>query len=174
MRPNHGLSGSQQLTIQNAEKLRKEKEALLKQANSDLALSVKMALEPLQSMSEEELIKRIKEGIKEPQMKAQVEKYPKFLIYTVKLIKDKEAVPSLVKIAEDRSRLIQFGSVMLFTIIFGFFLRKLFHREDRSFVGVIGFFFLRTFILLALRIYVINYIFSTELAPAIRILKTLF
>lgn len=174
MRPDDVISSAKELAIKNVEKRQKEKEALLKQANSNLALSVKMALEPLQSLSEEELIKRLKEGIKEPQLKAQVEKYPKILIYAVKLVKDKDAVPSLVKIVEDRSRLIQFGSVMLFTIIFGFFLKKLFNREDRSFIGIVGFFLLRTFLLLALRIYVINYFFSTELAPALRILKTLF
>ncbi len=158
-----------------AELKKKEAEALAASQKGDFSLSVKMALEPLQSLTEEQLKQRLQDLLKDNPARHYFDKFPEIITLSVRLIKDKESIPSIVKIAADKNRLIEFVAVMLLTIIAGFFLRKLFHKEGRSFLGVIFFFILRVLILLALRIYIIYYYFHVELTPAAKIvMKTFF
>ena len=84
--------------------------------------SVRLALSEVQKLSEKELLKRLDESTKDSPARPYMDEFPNIMIFAVKLIKDTESIPSLVKIAEDRDRLIWFAGVMLSTNIFGFIL----------------------------------------------------
>lgn len=152
----------------------KLKAAPAKVLPTDLSNSVRMALEPLQKLSEAELLKRLNEATKESPVRTYMDDFPNLTLYSVRLIKDKESIPALVKIVENKKRLIDYVAIMLCTIIFGFGLKRVMHREGRSFFESVFFFLLRTFILLALRVGITDYFFSEELAPAIKIFKQTF
>ena len=141
---------------------------------TDLSASVRMALEPLQKLSEAELIKRFTEATKDSQLRPYLEEFPNITLFIIRLIKDKESVPSLVKIVENKNRMINFVALMLCTILVGIFLKRLMQRDGRSFMEAVFYFFLRTAILWGLRIYVIDSFFHDELAPAIQVFKTTF
>lgn len=141
---------------------------------ADLSASVRIALEPLQKLSEAELLKRFMEGAKDSELRPYLEEFPNITLYIIRLIKDKESIPSLVKIVEDKKRMINFVAVMLCTILFGIFLKRLMQRDGRTFIEAVFYFFLRTAILWGLRIYVIDSFFHEELAPAIAVFKITF
>ncbi|MBY0415516.1 MAG: hypothetical protein K2Q18_15190 [Bdellovibrionales bacterium] len=141
---------------------------------SNLSASLKMALEPLQKLSETELLKRLDDGLKDSQLRPYFEEIPDLKLLAVRLIKDKESLPSLVKILENKDRLIHFVSALLFSIVFGFVLKRAMHREGRVFVVSALFFILRFFIMLAIRLAIINYFFSDEIAPALKVFKQTF
>ncbi len=151
---------------------RKKNEALTKK--SDYSGAVRLALAPLQKLSEKELLKQMDENTKNSPMRPYIDQFPNIIVFAVKLIKDTESLPSIAKIAEDRDRFIHFMGIMVATIIFGFFLKKLMHREGRSFLKSVFYFFLRMYIMLAIRIYIVYYFFSTELTPAARVFKQTF
>jgi hypothetical protein len=153
---------------------KKEAEATAASEKGDFSLSVRLALEPLQSLTEEELKQRFTEVLKDSPARQYFENFPQITTLTVKLIKDKESIPSIVKIASDRDRLIHFVSIMLLTILFGYFLKKLFHKEGRSLLGAVFFFILRVIILFGVRIYIIYYFFHVELTPAAKIFQQTF
>lgn len=136
--------------------------------------SVKMALEPLQKLSEADLLKRLDDGLKDSELKPYFEEFPNIKLLSVRLIKDKESLPSLVKILENKDRLIYFVSAMLCTIIFGYILKRAMHREGRPFIIATLMFLLRFFILLGIRLALIQYFFGPEIAPAIKVFKATF
>jgi hypothetical protein len=152
----------------------KVKAAPNKALPTDLSNSVRMALEPLQKLSEPELLKRLDEATKESPVRKYMDDFPNITLYSVRLIRDKESIPALVKIVEDKKRLIDYVAIMLCTILVGFGLKRVMHKEGRTFIEATFFFFLRTFILLALRIGITEYFFRAELAPAIKIFKQTF
>lgn len=151
---------------------KKKREALSRK--NDYSEAVRKALGPLQQISEKELLKKMDEETLHSSMRPYIDRFPNIIVFAVKLVKDKEALPNIAQIAEDKDRLIQFGSIMLATIIFGFFLKKLFRREGRSFIQATFYFFVRSSIMFAIRVYIIYYFFSTELAPASRVFKQVF
>ena len=155
-----------------AELERKRKEELPRK--SDYSGAVRLALTPLQKLSEKDLLKQMDENTKNSPMRPYIDQFPNIIVFAVKLIKDKESLPSIAKIAEDRDRLIRFSGFMLATFILGFFLKKLMHREGRSFIKAVFYFFLRLYIMLAVRIYIIYYFFSAELTPAAKVFKQTF
>jgi hypothetical protein len=141
---------------------------------TDLSNSVRMALEPLQKLSEEELLKRLNEATKDSPVRRYMDDFPHLTILTIRLIKDKESIPSLVKIVEDKNRLINYVAIMVCTIIVGFVLKNIMHKEGRTFIRSACYFFIRTLLLLALRIAITEYFFSEELAPAVKVFKQTF
>jgi hypothetical protein len=142
--------------------------------SSELSNSVRLALEPLQKLSEKELLKRLDESTKDSPARSYMDQFPNVTIFTVRLIKDKESLPTMVKILEDKDRLIWFAGVMLSTIIFGFLLKRFMHREGRSFLKAALYFFVRLYIMFALRVAIVYYFYSTELTPAVKVFKTTF
>ena len=141
---------------------------------SDLSGSVRMALEPLQKLPEEELLKRFVEATSTSKFKSFIDKFPSITLFSIRLIKDKESIPSAVKILEDKDRLVFFGSMILFSIIFGVALKKMMHKEGRSFVMSVFYFFVRIYIMFAIRVGIVYYFYSAELTPAARIFKKTF
>lgn len=155
-----------------AELERKRKEDLPQK--SDYSGAVRLALIPLQKLSEKDLLKQMDENTKNSPLRPYIDQFPNIIVFAVKLIKDKEGLPSIAKIAEDRDRLIRFSGFMLATFILGFFLKKLMHREGRSFIKAVFYFFLRLYIMFAVRVYIVYYFFSAELTPAARVFKQTF
>lgn len=141
---------------------------------SGLSSSVRMALEPLQQLSEAELLKRLDESTKQSVMRPYMDEFPNMTIFTVRLVRDKESIPSMVKIVENKDRLIHFGGVMLCTILVGVGLKRVMHREGRSFWRAAFYFLVRTYIMFFIRIGVVYYFFSEEFTPAAKIFKQTF
>ena len=142
--------------------------------STKLSNSVRLALLPLQKLSEKELLKRLDESTKESGVRPYMNQFPSATIFAVRLIKDPESIPSMVKILEDKDRLIWFGSAMLTTIIFGFFLKRFMHREGRSFPKAALYFFVRLYIMFIIRIAVVYYFYNVELTPAAKVFKVTF
>lgn len=141
---------------------------------NDYSGAIRKVLEPLQKLSEEELLKKLDEQTENSSLRPYMDKYPNINIFTVKLIKDENAIPSIAKIVEDRDRLINFFGVLLGTVILGYFVKKLFHREGRSFLMAVFYFLIRIHVMFAIRCYVIYFFYSEELTPAAKIFKQVF
>ncbi len=141
---------------------------------TNLSNSVKFVLQPLQKLSEEDLLKRLDESTIDSPIRPYINQFPNMTKYFVRLLKDSESVPSLIKILEDKDTLIWFIGVMLSTIIFGILLKKYMHREGRSFPISAFYFFVRFFIMILLRVAVVYYFYSKELSPAARVFKSTF
>ena len=169
MRPDQDLES----VVNNKLKGKKNKDRP-KVISSDFSNSVRMALEPLQKMSEPELLKRLDEATKNSPIRPYMDQFPNITIFTVRLIRDKESIPSLANALEDKNRLIRFAGAMIATIIFGFILKKAMHREGRSFLKSVLYFFLRMMLMSFIRFGLIYYFFSEELAPAIKVFKQTF
>lgn len=151
-----------------------KKKEVIDLKNTKLSDSVRITLAPLQKLEEKELVKLLDENTKSSSMRPYLDEFPNIMLLAVRLIKDKESIPSLVKILEDKDRLIHFGGWMIGTIIFGMLLKRFFHREDRSFLGAVGLFFLRFYIMLFLRLALIYFYFGQELRPSLQIIKKTF
>ena len=137
--------------------------------------ALKVAIEPLQKMSEPELVNLLKENSKNSTAAVYISRYPKVTLFTVRLIKDKEALPNLGKILDDEQNLIRFSGMMLTTIIFGFFLKQFMKKDGRSIVLAISLWFFRFLIINSFRIGILIYFFGPELTPAFKIAtKTFF
>jgi hypothetical protein len=139
-----------------------------------LSASVRVALEPLQTLSEKELLKRLDEATKQSIMRPYMDEFPNITLFTVRLVKDKESIPSMVKIVENKDRLIQFISLMICTMFLGFGLKRVMHKEGRTFLRATFYFFVRVYIMFAIRIGVIYYFFSEEFTPAAKVFKQTF
>lgn len=176
MRPSDSLEKAKENAFKNAKKFKEEKDKEKAKLNvtSEYSDSVRTALEPLQKLSEGELLKILKERTKDSPVGRYYEQYPKVALYAVRLIRDKESIPSIVKIVENKERLIHFGSAMLCTIIFAFILKRIMHREGRSFLKAAFYFLVRFTVMSAIRVGVIYYFFNVELTPAAKVFKQTF
>lgn len=139
-----------------------------------LSNSVRFVLQPLQKLSEAELLKRFDEATTESAARPYINQFPNITKYFVRLIKDTESVPSMIKILEDKERLIWFFGVMLLTIVFGIFLKKFMHKEGRSFPKAALYFFVRLYIMFGIRVAVVYYFYSKEFTPAAKVFKATF
>ena len=139
-----------------------------------LSNSVKFVLLPLQKLSEPELLKLFDEATIDSPAKTYMNQFPNITKYVVRLIKDTESLPSMIKILEDREKLIWFFSVMILTIAFGIVLKKIMHREGRSFPKAALFFFVRLYIMFGIRVAIVYYFYSKELTPAAKVFKSTF
>ena len=139
-----------------------------------LSNSVRFVLQPLQKLSEAELLKRLDESTLDSPIRAYIAQFPNLTKYFIRLIKDSESIPSLIKILEDKETLIRFIGVMLLTIVVGILLKKYMHKEGRSFPKAALYFFMRLAIMLILRVAVVYYFYSKELTPAAKVFKSTF
>lgn len=137
--------------------------------------AIRVTLAPLQKLSESELLAMLKENTKGSSAAVYVEQFPHLMVFAVKLIKDTDAIPSMVKIVDDQDKLIRFGGLMIATILFGFFLKRLTAKEGRDVIPALGIWFMRFLIMLSLRIGLIILFYGNELTPAFNVAKsTLF
>lgn len=170
MRPDDTLHKASEAYLKK--KLAEEKKKTL--PGQSLSENIRIPLATLQKLSEEELLKLLKENTKESQFGPYLDKFPKLTLFSIKLIKDKEAIPSAVKIAEDKDKLIWFGGVMISTFLLGFLLERMMRKEGRSVLGSIGLYFLRVLILTGVRFAIIGYFYGKELTPAMKVFNETF
>lgn len=160
-----------EIDVKPSEKL-SVKKALVKPTYSE---SIKTALEPLQKMSEPELMTLLKENTKGSSAEKFVEYFPQMIVFAVRVIKDKDALPGLAKILDNKKSLIRLSSAMIATFIFGFILKKIMSKKGRSIAEAIGSWFLRFFIMTTLRLGITYVIFGAEIMPTVKVaLKTFF
>lgn len=164
------------ITLNSLKKAREDAEKAKKKSvmTGELSSSVRQILEPMQKLSEKDLLKLLDDNSKNSKLRPYMDQFPNINIFAVRLIKDEESIPSLVKIIENRERLIRFAGVMLSTLILGFLLKKVMHREGRSFIRSAIYFLFRMYFMFAVRIYIVYFFFSAELAPAAKIFKKTF
>lgn len=152
----------------------KKKERIEVSKDIGLSDSVRISLVPLQKLSEAELTKILNENTKDSPMRPYMDQFPNITILTVRLIKDQDSIPALVKMVENKDRLIRFAAWMLVTFILSFILKRIFHNPNRSFLGAVGMFFLRFYIMLFVRLGLIYFYFHNELKPSLGIVKKTF
>ena len=173
MRPSDMLGKASESAFERAVENRKKNQKA-KPIDQSFSNSVRLALSEVQKLSEAELMKRFDEATKDSPMRPYMEQFPNVTLFSVRLIKDKESIPSIVKIVEDKDKLIWFTGVMIFTIVIGFLLKRFMHKEGRSFIRAFFYFFLRMYIMLALRIGIIYYFYHVEFTPAAKVFKATF
>lgn len=141
---------------------------------NSLSENIKIPLASLQKLSEEELLKLLKENTRESNFAPYIDQFPKITLYCVRLIKDKEAIPSAVKIVENKDKLIWFAGVMISTFLLGFLLERIMRKEGRSLIGSIGLYMLRVAIMTVVRFTILMYFYKTELTPAMKVIEKTF
>lgn len=139
-----------------------------------LSENITFMLDPLRKLGDQELEELLRERIKESGAAKLYDLEPRIYPFTVKLIKDKEAVPSLIRIGEDTSRLTKLLWLILGSFIVGYFLKRITSNKDQPFVTAVIFGLLRMTFMTGLRLYLVWWIFGPELKPAIRIAKEVF
>ena len=131
--------------------------------------AIKVALAPLQKMSESELSKLLRDNTAGSSSGKLISRYPNVILFSVRLIKDKLAIANLAKIIDDQKKLINFSGIMLSTFLISFFLKYFLKKSGRSILKAISIWFLRFMIMISIRLGVIIYFFGEELAPTFKI-----
>jgi hypothetical protein len=145
-----------------------------KKISQDFSNSVRILLEPIQKLSDFEIQKQIQLAIKDSPAREFLDKHPKYIDFAIKLIKDKESIPSMAKILDNKNRLIQFMGLMLFTFILGIFLKRFMHKEGRSFIKAAFYFIVRSYIMFSLRVFLVYLFYKEEFGPVIKLVKQSF
>lgn len=160
-----------------------KREAAMAEYIKDMATSEKGAklalavLGPMQKMPAEEIKRSILEN-------ENVKKYlgtfllnnPVVLDSVVNVMKSEEALPSLIKIPQDRKKGLIFLGCNILTIIFGFFLKRRmssFNVDDSFMIGLKNF-FKRMFLLYAIRFSLMAYFYHVELGPLVKVVYNTF
>ena len=136
--------------------------------------AIRVALASLQTLSEAELVKLLKENTKGSGAAQYFDRFPLLSTFAVRLIKDPEAMPRFVSIADDTDRLIRFGGLMVGTILVGVILKRIFRKEGRGIPAALGFWFLRFMILSSLRLFLLYSYYGKEIGPAMKIANKTF
>lgn len=153
---------------------RKKKETEFPYKEQSFSENIRIPLAKFQTLSEGELLKLLKENTSQSKWGPYLDQFPRLSLFSVRLIKDKEAIPSAVKIIENKDKLIWFGGVMISTFLIGILLERIMRKENRSIMASIGLYLLRVLILTGIRFAVIIYFYGDELQPAGRVFKQTF
>lgn len=135
-------------------------------------LGMMQALEMFREMSQYQVENYLKLSlVPNPQDQENIfVQYPKFITYIATILRDKEALPSLLQISKQVTKLLIFFAFIVAT----FFLSKLlvkFYNRNVSALTAIGRFFVRVFTFYSLRLICFCYLFYDQLAPMGRLLK---
>lgn len=139
-----------------------------------LSENIGFMLLPLQKLTPSEVEKLLRDQLKGSAAEKIFDFEPRLYTFVTKLIRDKEALPLLVRIIEDRSRLATLLWLMLGSFVVGYFLKRITSNKDQPFVTAVVFGIVRMFFMFGLRISIIWWLFSTELKPTVRIVKEVF
>lgn len=153
---------------------RKKKETEFPYKEQSFSENIRIPLAKFQTLSEQELLKLLKENTSQSKWGPYLDQFPRLSLFSVRLIKDKDAIPSAVKIIENKDKLIWFGGFMISTFLIGFLLERIMRKENRSIVGSIGLYLLRVLILTGVRFAILIYFYGDELRPAGRVFKQTF
>lgn len=136
--------------------------------------AVSLALVPLRKMSTNEMRSMILEQTRGQKIYTILVEYPKLLTYMIELIRHEQAIPQLVKIVEDKDRLKKFAAVMLCSILIGFLIARFVSTKEKNLKKIFFLFIMRVLIMFSLRISIIMYFFSEELAPSFNVFLSVF
>ncbi len=136
--------------------------------------AISAALSTLQKLPAAELEGLLKDSFKTSGPGAFFANSPRFILLLVRLIKDKKALPSLVKILDDQSKLIKFYSAILFTFILGIFLKKIMRKEGQPISIALWLWFVRFSIIYLVRFIIIFMFYGNEISPALNIVSHTF
>ena len=122
-------------------------------------------LAPGSPSAEEDMIEQMKDATRGTLMGKIFEKYPKILIFYVRVMQDQKAMNGLFKLIDNRKKLTTYAVVMLVTLLMGIILKiKANRHEDTAFKQIKGFF--KRFILMnLLRLAITVFFFKEELGP---------
>lgn len=161
--------------LQDNEHSKSGKNNKINQKKMTYSQSIRQVLIPLQSMPEAQLRQVLTETIEKSNTLSPLKKFPFVVNLWVGLIREKEAIPQLVTIFEDQTKLVHFGIAFLLTMILGFVLRMSLRKKDRTIAKAIYYWFLRFTGILILRIFIMVYFFGPQLRPAFSVfLRALF
>jgi hypothetical protein len=132
---------------------------------------VESTLKPLQILSEKELMNQLLDNTKGTEAYQYFVKFPKLTLLAVKLIKDPKAIPEASKILENRDKLVKFSAVMIFSLLIGIFVKKILSKKDAKILEALQYFFIRTLVMLFIRIAIVYLFFGKELGPFLNILS---
>jgi hypothetical protein len=136
--------------------------------------AVNLALTPLQKVSEADLLKQLLENTKGTRAHDFFVRFPKLILYVVRLLRDKQALSDATKILEDRKKLIRYSAIMISTFILGILLSRFFRSNKESILYSITLFFIRLGIMFSLRAYILIYFYGSELSRSFDIFKETF
>lgn len=155
--------------------LLKRKKTVNKEPQVKYSEVIRVALEPLQKLPERELIKLLLENTDKSSAGEYIRRYPKLAVFTIRLIKDKNALPNFVKIADDHDKLIRFLGIMVATILLAMLLKRMMKKEGRPIWKAVSLWFFRLVIMTSLRFAILLLFFSEEITPIFKIAgKTFF
>lgn len=123
------------------------------------------AIAPMQTMSEAEILKALKENSKNSKIQKIFERHPRFNIFRARLLKDKKALPEMAKILDDGSQLTKYSLVMLVTILVGILLRRLVKIDDPLFILSLILWLVRLSVMALLRVGITIAFFGSNLKP---------
>lgn len=155
--------------LKNSDNSKSNKNSKVPPKKMTYSQSIRQVLIPLQSMPEAELRQVLSESIEKSGTLSPLKKFPFVLNLWVGLIKEKEAIPQLVSIFENQTKLIHFGISFLLTIVLGFVLRMAMRKKDRTIAKAMYYWFLRFVGILILRIFIVIYFFGPQLKPAFQV-----
>lgn len=161
-------------TTTTTRRVRPKKQDEYPYKNQSFSENIRIPLEKFQHLSEDELLQLLKENTKDSKWGPYLEQFPRIRLLSVRLIKDKDAIPSAVKIIENKDKLVWFGGWMVSTFILGFILERIMRKEGRGVLASIGLYMVRVLIMTGVRLTIILYFYGTELKPAGRVFKQTF
>ena len=161
--------------LQDAEQSKSSKNSKNTHSKMTYSQSIRQVLIPLQSMPEAQLRQVLTESIEKSNTLTPLKNFPFVVNFWVGLIREKEAIPQLVSIFENQTKLVHFGIAFLLTMILGFVLRMAMRKKDRTIAKAIYYWFLRFTGILILRIFIVVYFFGPQVRPAFSVfLRTIF
>ncbi len=139
-----------------------------------LSENINFMLSPLRKLTDKELEDLLRLRIKESGAEKLYNLEPRIYPFTVKIIKDKEALSLLISISEDIPRLSKLMWLMIATFIVGYFFKRITSNKDQPFVTAIFYGSIRLFIMNCIRLMLIWWLYSKELSPTVKIFKEVF
>lgn len=137
-------------------------------------MPVKQVLEHYQSMDEQAIKTQLKERMKGSKVSIIFDKYPKSLDFIAALLKDKNAIPELIKMKEDSEGLKHLAFAVIATFILSFIIKVII---DRTSTFLLKRFFYRVchlFFIWGLRLGILVYFFGSNLKPTYDIALRIF
>ncbi|CBW26426.1 putative membrane protein [Halobacteriovorax marinus SJ] len=124
-------------------------------------------------MSYESSRAQIQENISKSPAKGMAKAFPKTVDFITHLLRDNQALLSLLDMFKDKQKLLYFLLANIFTIILGFVLARRASKEGSLFSRLFKWMFRKCFIY-GLRIFILIFFFGSELAPTFNIVKEVF
>jgi hypothetical protein len=141
--------------------------------------NIEHAIAPFQKISEKELIQQLIDNTRGTQFGKVLTTCPLVTVFLVRFIQDKQALPYLAKILENKARLIQYTYWMIGSLFLGFIVRRVIKNNNTESVKSIWLetlfiFMLRISLMLVVRVAITYYFFASELTPTVKLISKTF